>query len=125
MDVGIYKSHPSVKFPVTSYLADDPRTVDIYAKLTEIQSSIRLGTEREDIVPIAGYFDDMFLALKEQWRVLKPGGILFYVVANSRHQYLPVATDVILGAIATRIGFEPLELIILKKRNGRTRQKKY
>ena len=48
-----------------------------------------------------------------------------YVVANSRHKFLPVATDVILGEIAQRIGFEPLELLILRHRNGRTRQKAY
>ncbi len=67
----------------------------------------------------------MYLALKEQWRVLQPGGILAYVVANSRHHYLPIATDVVLGEIARCIGFEPLDLVVLRKRNGRTRQKSF
>jgi hypothetical protein len=64
----------------------------------------------------------MYLALCEQWRVLKPGGIVSHIVANSRHYYLPVATDVILSEIARCIGFELLDLIVLRKRNGRTRQ---
>ena len=65
----------------------------------------------------------MYQTLLEQWRVLKPGGVIAYVVANSRHYYLPVATDIMMGEIARCIGFEPLGLVVLKKRNGRTRQK--
>jgi hypothetical protein len=74
---------------------------------------------------IKGYFDDMYLALREQFRILRPGGFLTYVVANSRHANLPIATDVILGEIARNIGFQPVELGVLKKRNGRTKQKNY
>jgi hypothetical protein len=74
---------------------------------------------------IKGYFDDMYLTLKEQFRILRPGGFLIYVVANSRHANLPIATDVILGEIARNIGFQPVELDVLKKRNGRTKQKNY
>jgi DNA modification methylase len=74
---------------------------------------------------ILGYFDDMYVALKEQWRVLRGGGVLVYVVANSRHYYLPIATDVMLAEIARCIGFETLDLVVLRKRNGRTRQKSF
>jgi DNA modification methylase len=122
------RSHPSIKFDETAYLQSELTTQDIASKLKEMGNSVCLendNTRRTMRPVIEGYFDDMFLALKEQWRVLKPGGFLAFVVGNSRHKYLPIATDVILGAIAQRIGFRPLEIIIFRKRNGRTRQKGY
>jgi DNA modification methylase len=74
---------------------------------------------------ITGYFDDMYLALKEQFRVLKPGGFLVYMVANSRHSNLPIATDVLIGEIARSVGFEPLKLIVLHQRNGRATGRRF
>ena len=82
-------------------------------------------TKRDMNGLITGYFDDMYLAMNEQFRVLRPGGQLAIVVANSRHKFLPIATDVILGRIAEQIGFIPKELIVLRRRNGRTRQKTF
>jgi DNA modification methylase len=122
------RSHHSVKFTSTNYLAKDPATQDLSQRLTEMTTSLCLDTHeaRHRMGPvIMGYFDDMYLALQQVWQALRPGGILTYVVANSRHAFLPVATDVLLGEICQRIGFEPLEIVILKKRNGRTRQKKF
>ena len=90
------------------------------------QSNYLKGYAKERMPPvILGYFDDMYTALTEQYRVLKPGGFLVYMVANSRHADLPIATDVILGEIASIIGFEPLKLIVLHKRNGCTRKKRF
>ncbi len=123
--LGTIRSHYSISFPQTQYLANDSRTGAIAARIRSLgQSSCIPDEERNRVkLTIEGYFDDMYLALCEQWRVLKPGGILTYVVANSRHYYLPVATDVILAEIACCLGFEPLDLVVLRKRNGRTRQK--
>jgi DNA modification methylase len=121
------RSHPSIKFNPTNHMESNPRTKDIYKQLQDMASSQALLQNRMIVVGeiIVGFFEDMYQALCEQWRVLKPGGYLVYIVANSRHKFLPVATDVILGEIAQRVGFEPLELLILKNRNGRTRQKTY
>jgi DNA modification methylase len=122
------RSHHSVKFHSTNYLASNPATYNLSRRLADMVTSPCLGTDeaRHRMGPvILGYFDDMYLAFKQVWRTLRPGGILTYVVANSRHGFLPVATDVLLGEIAQHIGFEPLEIIILKQRNGRTRQKRF
>jgi hypothetical protein len=123
--LGTIRSHHSLIFPETQYLSADPRTQAIAMQLHAMGMSTCLPEEDRARVRrvINGYFDDMYLALCEQWRVLKPGGIVSYIVANSRHYYLPVATDVILGEIARCIGFELLDLVVLRKRNGRTRQK--
>jgi DNA modification methylase len=124
---GTIRSHHSVKFPETSRLTEDSALADMAQHLRELGKSDYLrGYSKENMPPvILGYFDDMYATLKEQYRVLKPGGFLAYMVANSRHSDLPIATDVILGEIARVIGFEPLELIVFHKRNGRTRKKRF
>ena len=124
---GTIRSHRSVTFQATHHLAEDTRTREIAARIQEmVESPCLPDNERARVRRlIEGYFDDMYSALCEQWRVLRPGGVMAYVVANSRHYYLPLATDLILAEIARRVGFEPLELIVLEKRNGRTRQKQF
>jgi DNA modification methylase len=123
--LGTLRSHHSIAFPETQHLANNPRTQAIAAHIKKMGASPCLPQQERGRIKreIEGYFDDMYLALCEQWRVLKPGGILAYVVANSRHYYLPIATDVIIAEIARSIGFELLDLVVLRKRNGRTRQK--
>ena len=124
---GTIRSHHSIVFPPTQHLASDPRTQPVAAQIQAmVESPCLPDSERRRVKRlIEGYFDDMYRALCEQWRVLRPGGMLVYVVANSRHYYLPLATDLILAEIARCIGFEPLDLVVLEKRNGRTRQKQF
>jgi DNA modification methylase len=121
------RSHHSLKFPQTNILRSHKDAQSIIHWIDFMASSQCLVGKAAENMPsvIKGYFDDMYLSLKEQFRVLKPGGFLVYVVSNSRHAYLPIATDLMLGHIAQIIGFEPLELVVLKKRNGRTRQKNF
>lgn len=122
------RSHPSVRFAETLVLEQIPEMADIADWLSRMATSECLRddrTKREMKQVIKGYFDDMYLALQQQYLALKTGGYLVFIVGNSRHKSLPVATDIILGAIAQRLGFEPLQILILKKRNGRTRQKTY
>jgi DNA modification methylase len=125
--LGTIRSHPSIKFSETNNLLGNPATELIHQKLIEMGRSACIPNTRREAVArtICGYFDDMYLALREQFRVMKKGAVICYVVANSRHYYLPIATDVILAEIARNIGFQPLELVTLRKRNGRTRQKTF
>ena len=67
----------------------------------------------------------MYLALNEQYRVRRPGGFLVFMVANSRHADLPIATDVIIGEIARNVSFEPMEIVVLHRRNDRTRRRRF
>jgi DNA modification methylase len=124
---GTIRSHRSIVFSPTQHLATDRRTKDIAAKLQSMgESGCLPDSDRRRVRRlIEGYFDDMYQALCEQWRVLLPGGMMVYVVANSRHYCLPLATDLVLAEIARCIGFEPLDLVVLEQRNGRTRQKQF
>lgn len=121
---GTLHSHPSISFPPTNYLNGDSRTADLAKQVAAMSESESLQQGEGYMRPVVrGYFDHMYQALKEQWRVMKPGGVLMYVVANSRHHYLPIATDVVIGEIARCIGFQACDLVVLRHRNGRTRQK--
>jgi DNA modification methylase len=124
---GTLRSHPAIVFPTSAYLRSDARTRHIAVKLDEMGNSACIPKEERLRVQrvLLGYFEDMYLVLKELWRILRPGSILTYVVANSRYYYLPVASDVILAEIARCIGFQPIDLVVLRKRNGRTRQKSF
>jgi DNA modification methylase len=124
---GTVRSHHSVKFTETSHLASDSVTAQIAEHLLSLGESQRLKGYAANTMPpvIAGYFDDMYLALKEQLRVLEPGGFLVYMVANSCHSNLPIATDVIIGEIARLVGFEPLKLVVLHQRNGRAGEQRF
>lgn len=120
------RSHPSISFDPKHIFDGRSDMSEVFNMLKKMRDANSLLGKKNGLSKIIiGYFEDMYLALKEQWRVLKPGGYMAYVVANSRYNHLPIATDVILGEIARCIGFEPLELIVLKQRNGRTRQKTY
>lgn len=120
---GTLRSHHSIKFDTTDHLSTDSSTKKVYDYLVEMGQSACLSRYAKANMPsvIVGYFDDMYLALKEQYRVLKPGGFLIYLVANSQHTDLPIATDLIIGEIAQKIGFESLDLMVLRERNGRTK----
>lgn len=122
---GTLRSHPSIEFPQRDY-PQPQQLSELYAKLDKIGSQKELLGDRNEVGKyLTGYFQDMHMVFLQMWELLRPGGFLTFVVANSRHKHLPVATDVILGEIARQIGFEPLELNILRTRNGRTKQKKY
>ncbi|WP_129630257.1 hypothetical protein [Candidatus Oscillochloris fontis] len=125
--LGTLRSHQAIAFPPTNHLRSDHRMQHIADQLDQMVKSSCLPDKQRSKLSreLLGYFDDMYLVLCEQWRILKDGGILAYIVANSRHYFLPVATDVIIGEIARCLGFEPLDLAVLRKRNGRTRQKLY
>ena len=114
---GTLKSHPSVKFDFLDYLMRDARTKIIAENIELLTKNKKLNKNMPEV--IKGYFNDIYLSLKEQYRVLKPGGFLVYNVSNSKHGSLPIATDLIIAEIAKKIGFMPLELVELHNRNGR------
>ncbi len=124
---GTIRSHPSLKFSRKAMPDWDERSAKVFTFLDLLGQSEALSREtKKDMADIfTGYFEDMYLSLREQFRVLMPGGLLAFNVANSRHKMLPIATDVLLLELARGVGFEMPELYELRHRNGRTKSKAF
>lgn len=63
------------------------------------------------------YFFDMFVLLNELYKRTKKGGYCVIVVGNSSYVNIAIPTDVILGEIGQKIGFNVEEIIV-----GRTNE---
>src|SRR3989344_5545363 len=61
---------------------------------------------------IQGYFDDMFLTMKELYRVTKKKGIIVFVVGSTRFSGVSIPVDTILLEIGEQSGFTPVEVWI-------------
>jgi len=110
------RSHLSVPPPRTDYLSYRPLEI-----LVEAVSQRELWNKR---IPdmIRGYFDDMYLALREQARVLKRGAILVCVVANSSYARVPIPTDLLIARIGEMVGLRAREIQIARRMNTSSQQ---
>ena len=130
--LGTLRSHPSVEFPPTSHFDDHDSAVvktilNLSAFVEEHHSRPNMGRM------IRNYFEDMFASFCEQIKVLRPGGVVACVVANStfsrRHKAddgwheewsLPIASDLLLAKLAELAGFVSVEIWdarVLRPRN--------
>lgn len=130
---GTLRSHASIQFPdrVSAIERDISaqstvrRLLKALATFFEENETRHFQSQYAWLIP--AYFDDMYEALLEQARALKPGGHAVCVVANSmfsgrplqevepegegiRHRawQLPLATDAIIAALARHAGFKVL-----------------
>ncbi len=110
------RSHVSTPIEATDLLDYPPLDA-----LVEVIDGIRLWNTRIPAM-IRGYFDDMYLALAEQARVLKPGACLVCVVANSAYGGVPIPTDAILARIGERVGLDIEGIFIARRMNTSAQQ---
>jgi hypothetical protein len=120
--LGTLRSHPSIRFPDRGYFDGlDHPAIDV---VKQIETVLDEDLPKAGLGPmVRGYFEDMLRVLREQHRILEPGGHAVCVVANStfssrsrqddewtEHWRLPVLTDVILARLASLAGFEHVEI---------------
>jgi hypothetical protein len=120
--LGTLRSHPSIRFPDYGYF--DGLNQPVVEAVRRIEALLEQRLPKPGLGVMArGYFEDMLRVLREQHRVLEPGGCAVLVVANStfsrrvrvgdawtEHWRLPVLTDVILARLAELAGFEHVEV---------------
>jgi DNA modification methylase len=109
--LGTVRSHPSVKFPETDLvdrLPEDSWPRHLREALLMAVPDNKDRTWR--IRLIRGYMDDMYQALSAQFRVARPNTPVVCVVGNSLHgrrnHPIPIATDLLISALAQAVGFE-------------------
>jgi hypothetical protein len=66
-------------------------------------------------VMIQGYFDDMFLSLRNLNKVMRNGACCVIVVGNSSYGNIPIATDLLLTKAAKDAHLEPVEIRIARR----------
>ena len=71
---------------------------------------------------VRGYFYEMACIIAECSRVLKPGGVLFMVNDNVRYAGASIAVDMILSAIAEKLGFLIHQILVLPNGKGNSSQ---
>lgn len=121
--LGTLRSHPSVEFPATSHFHS-------HESAAVVQTILNLATFVEEHHSranmgrmVKNYFEDMFASFREQIKVLRPGGVIACVVANSTFSRrnntatgrqedwsLPIASDILLAKLAELAGFESVEI---------------
>lgn len=120
--LGTLRSHPSIQFPKTNGF--DGETAPVIEAVKSIETLLEDRLPRPGLGVMAhGYFEDMLQVLREQHRVLEPGGHAVCVVANSTFSSrereptgwteawrLPVLTDVLIARLAEVAGFEHVEV---------------
>lgn len=74
------------------------------------------------ISTIVGYFEDMYLSLKEMVTVLKPGGSIGLVVSNVRFAGVMIPVDEILAEIGEQVGLKTKRIYVLRYRGNSSQQ---
>ncbi len=93
-------------------------------QLENIISQIRSnGTNNPRVIKtLEGYFEDMYLCLREMKNVLKRNKHIGMVVSNVRFAGIPVPVDELLGEIGESIGLELCGIHVLRYRGNSSQQ---
>ncbi len=68
---------------------------------------------------VSGYFNDVFLILKDTFRVLKSGKQAIFVLGDSAPYGVHIPTDEVIGKIGVAIGFSNYRVDVLRTRGGK------
>jgi DNA modification methylase len=93
-------------------------------KLHELLSSLeeRELNNQQITSTISGYFEDMYLCLKQMHAVLKRGKYIGMVVSNVRFAGLMIPVDELLAEIGKQVGLELKKIYVLRYRGNSAQQ---
>ncbi|MFH0766829.1 MAG: DNA adenine methylase [Bacillota bacterium] len=75
------------------------------------------------IIPtLSGYFEDMYLCLKEMHSVLKPGRYIGLIISNVRFAGIMIPVDELLGEIGEQVGLRLEAIYVLRYRGNSSQQ---
>jgi tRNA G10 N-methylase Trm11 len=81
------------------------------------------GTNNYQIINMLnGYFEDMYLCLKEMKKALKRNGKVALVISNVRFSGINIPVDEILGELGERVGLKLIEIRIARYRGNSSQQ---
>lgn len=103
------------------FIADCPEEYTFLDEAVNKLSKIRLtkgGKKSYDLLVI-GYMNDLYLVLKECYRVLKKGSSAKFILGDSAPYGVHIPTDELIGKIGVNIGFDNYDIDILRTRGNK------
>lgn len=96
----------------------------LQAILTYLDHQRKIGVLNNNGIPrmVRGYFYEMACVIAESARVLKPGAPLLMVNDNVRYAGASISVDMILSALAERLGFVVENILVLPGGKGNSSQ---
>lgn len=96
----------------------------LQAILTYLDNQRKIGVLNNNGIPrmVRGYFYEMACVISESARVLKPGAPLLMVNDNVRYAGASISVDMILSALAERLGFVVENILVLPGGKGNSSQ---
>lgn len=114
----LFESHPEAR-PVRP-TSDDYREP---AFITRALAEISRKEDRERIIAMLhGYFLDLYLSLKEVYRILTPGGHAAFVVGNAQYSGVPLEVDRATAEIGEQCGLICEEIRLVRERGNSAQQ---
>jgi DNA modification methylase len=104
------------KYEATNYI----KPVLLEEKIIEISKQIL--NNNQIIATLNGYFEDMYLCLKEMKSVLKPGKFIGMVISNVRFAGVMIPVDELLGEIGEQLNLKLQTIYILRYRGNSAQQ---
>lgn len=80
---------------------------------------LQKGGKKSYDLMVAGYFNDMFLVIRDVVRILKPGGHALFILGDSAPYGVHIATDELIGEIGVALGFKQYSITQLRTRGGK------
>lgn len=87
-----------------------------------IKRLTREGFDQRIVKMIQGYFQDMYLSLKEVRRVCKKGAHIAYVVGNAQYGGIPIPVDELTAEIGEQAGLSCEKLVVARYRGNSAQQ---
>lgn len=103
------------------FIKDNQNEYNFLSSVVQKLSELRLtkgGKKSYDLLTI-GYFNDLYLILKDNFRVLQPNSTAKYILGDSAPYGVHIPTDELIGKIGCNIGFNRYEIEELRTRGGK------
>ncbi len=102
----------------------DAKGYRVPSLLEQIMNEIKSqNLNNAQVIPtLYGYFEDMYLCLKEMHRVLKKGKCIGLVVSNVRYAGIVVPVDELLSEIGEQVGLKTKCIYVLRYRGNSSQQ---